>query len=336
MTRLGGLALVVALTAAACGGDSVPVPAPRPLPHPLPVVEPIPYQGLAANTLTLPNAQNSVKFAVIGDSGRGNQAQREVAAQMLRYHSRFAFPFTLMVGDNIYEGPATPDDYRRKFEEPYQGLLEQGVKFFAALGNHDDAREVHYEHFNMRGRRFYRFSPPGNLLARITTPVAFYALDSTYLDSNQLTWLDTELGASGADWKIVFLHHPLYSSGRYRASAFVTRQTLESIFLRHRVNVVFSGHEHIYQRSTLQNGIQYFVSGGAGSLRAGDGRRTPHIARTFSSDYHFMLVEIEGEVLHFQAVSRTGATIDAGRLRRTDTPVPPARTLTQADTEARR
>ena len=79
------------------------------------------------------------------------------------------------------------------------------------------------------------------------------------------------------------------------------------MFVRHHVNVVFSGHEHIYQRSTLQNGIQYFVSGGAGSLRPGDGVPAPYIARTYSADYHFMLVEIEGEALHFQAISRTGA-----------------------------
>ena len=336
MTRLVQLAFALAaLTAVACGGDDAQAPRP-PLPRPLAVVEPVPIDGLARETLTLPNSENSVKFAVIGDGGRGNEAQRRVADQMVRYHARFQFPFTLMVGDNIYEGPAGPEDYRLKFEEPYRALLDEGVKFFAALGNHDDPQEIHYEHFNMRGRRYYRFAPPGNLLARITTPVAFFALDSTYLDQEQLAWLDSELAESGADWKIVFLHHPIYTSGRYRASAFVTRSTLEAIFVRHRVNVVFSGHEHIYQRSTLQNGIQYFVSGGAGSLRQGDGRTAPYIARTYSANHHFMLVEIEGEVLHFQAISGSGATIDAGRLRRTDTGLPPARNLTRADTEARR
>jgi hypothetical protein len=334
--RLAQLAVVLAaLASAACGRDTPPRRDP-PLPQPLAVVESVPIQGLAPETLTLPNSEHSVKFAVIGDSGRGNEAQKAVAEQMVRYRSRFAFPFTLMVGDNIYEGPAGPEDYRLKFEEPYRVLLDEGVQFFAALGNHDDPQEIHYEHFNMRGRRYYRFAPPGNLLARITTPVAFFALDSTYLSSEQLGWLDSELAKSGADWKIVFLHHPLYTSGRYRASAFVNRSSLESIFVRHRVNVVFSGHEHIYQRTTLQNGIQYFVSGGAGSLRPGDGRPAPYIARTFSADYHFMLVEIEGEVLNFQAISRSGATIDAGRLRRTDPMVTPPRTLTQVDTAARR
>jgi hypothetical protein len=318
-----------ALTLQACGTSSAQVTEP-----PVAVVEPVPIKGLPAATLTLPNSENSVKFAVIGDAGRGNQAQRDVAAQMMRFHERFAFPFVIMVGDNLYEGPATPEDYRVKFEQPYAPLLAHGVQFFAALGNHDDPNAIHYERFNMRGRRYYRFAPPGNFVARITTPVQFFALDSTYLDRQQLAWLDAELASSPAEWKIVFLHHPIYTSGRYRASAFVNRATLESIFTRHHVSVVFSGHEHIYQRSTLQNGIQYFVSGAAGSLRPGDGAPASYIARTYSANYHFMLVEIEGDVMHFQAISRTGATIDAGRLRRE--PMRPPQTLTRADTAAPR
>ncbi|HEV8392815.1 MAG TPA: metallophosphoesterase [Vicinamibacterales bacterium] len=315
---------VAALALQACSGGA-------PMPPPLAVVEPVPLGGLAPDTLTLPNSENSVKFAVIGDSGRGNQAQRDVAAQMARFHERFAFPFVIMVGDNLYEGAATPDDYRAKFEEPYAPLLAEGVQFFASLGNHDDRQEINYEHFNMRGRRYYRFAPPGNLVARLTTPVAFFALDSTYLDSDQLAWLDAELKESPADWKVVFLHHPIYTSGRYRASAFLNRSTLESIFRRRHVSVVFSGHEHIYQRTTLQNGIQYFITGGAGSLRPGDGTPAAYIARTYSANYHFMLIEIEGETLHFQAISRTGATVDAGRLHREPTR---DSTLTRADTAA--
>jgi hypothetical protein len=304
--------------------------------RPVATVEPASTKDLAPNTLTLPNSATSVKFAVIGDSGRGTKAQRDVALQMVRYHEAFRFPFTIMLGDNLYEGPASREDYRLKFEEPYRELLDDGVRFFAALGNHDDPREVDYEHFNMRGERYYSFLPPGNVLARITTRVEFFALDSTYLDRGQLQWLDEKLAASTADWKICFLHHPIYTSGRYRAAAFVNRSTLESTFLRHNVSAVFSGHEHIYQRSILQNGIQYFISGAAGSLRPGDGVAAGNVARTYSEDYHFMLVEIEGDALHFQAIARTGVTIDAGTLTRAPATSRPLRPATPADTAAHR
>jgi predicted phosphodiesterase len=264
--------------------------------------------------LTLPNALTSVKFAVIGDSGRGNPPQHEVAAQMVRLRNDFKFPFVIMLGDNIYEGPATAEDYRTKFEEPYKQLLQDGVKFYAALGNHDDPNQVNYEHFNMGGERYYTFAPPEDVVAKIATKVEFFALDSTNLDRTQLRWLDERLEASTADWKIVFLHHPLYTSGRYRNPSRVHRWALEPMFVRRGVQVVFSGHEHIYQRSELQQRVQYFVSGGAGSLRPGDGTPADFVARSFNTDYHFMLIEIDGDELHFQAIARSGETIDAGTL----------------------
>jgi len=299
-------------------------------------VQPAVLDGIGAHTLMLPDSPTSVKFAVIGDSGRGTRPQREVADQMVRYRDQFEFPFTIMLGDNLYEGAATPDDYRMKFEEPYKALLDKGVEFYAVLGNHDDPLQVNYERFNMKGRRYYSFSPPGSILTGVATSVEFFAIDSTYLDREQMAWLEEKLAASTADWKVCFLHHPMYTSGRYRLASLAQRATLESMFVRHQVNVVFSGHEHIYQRSTLQSGIQYFVSGGAGSLRSGDGVMTSYIARTFSGDYHFMLVEIEGDDLHFQAISRTGRTIDAGTLSRTGRPPAAPARITALGTADRR
>src|SRR5262245_44732896 len=77
------------------------------------VVEPARGDGSRPGTLTRPDERTSVKFAVIGDSGRGTPEQFGVAAQMARYHEAFPFAFVIMLGDNIYEGPASPEDYRR-------------------------------------------------------------------------------------------------------------------------------------------------------------------------------------------------------------------------------
>lgn len=279
-----------------------------------PAVRALASGGGETGTLRLPSAFTSVKFAVIGDSGRGTKEQHEVAAQMLRFRASFPFAFVLMLGDNIYEGPATADDYRRKFEEPYQALLRAGVRFYATLGNHDDPRQVAYAPFNMNGERYYSFAPPVDVATKLGTSVEFFALDSSNMDRQQLAWLDERLGASRAGWKIVFLHHPLYTSGRYNRSSRAHRWALEPVLLRRGVDVVFSGHEHIYQRVALQSGIQYFVSGAAGSLRRGDGVPAPFIASTYDRDYHFMLIEIDGGEMHFQAISRRGETVDAGTL----------------------
>jgi hypothetical protein len=67
---------------------------------------------------------------------------------------------------------------------------------------------------------------------------------------------------------------------------------------------------------TPQQGVQYFISGGAGSLRRGDARQLPFVARSFDDDYHFMLVEIDGDAMHVQAISRQGRTVDAAVLEK--------------------
>ena len=82
------------------------------------------------------------------------------------------------------------------------------------------------------------------------------------------------------------------------------------------VDIVFSGHEHIYERAEMQNGILYFITGGAGSLREGDAAPSSLIARGYDRDYHFMLAEIDDDGFFWQAINRVGVTIDAGSLKR--------------------
>src|SRR6266436_7934177 len=131
-----------------------------------------------------------------------------------------------------------------------------------------------------------------------------------YMDPQQLEWLGRELEASQAPWKIGFFHHPIYSSGRRHGSEVDLRALVEPLFIRYGVNVVFSGHEHLYERMKPQHGIHYFTSGGAAKLSRGDlgrGRRTETDLRAagFDQDREFMLIEIAGDALYFQAISRT-------------------------------
>ena len=86
--------------------------------------------------------------------------------------------------------------------------------------------------------------------------------------------------------------------------------------VQHGVNVVFSGHDHIYERLTPQKGISYFVEGAGGQLRKGDTNRSAITAKAFDQDQSFMLVEVAGTNLSFRAVSRTGKTVDSGVLQK--------------------
>ena len=148
------------------------------------------------------------------------------------------------------------------------------------------------------------------------TDVQFFMIDTETLDRTQLAWLDREMAKSEARWKIPVFHRPIYTSGRYAKPARIFRAALEPIFLRHDVRVGLSGHEHFYQRTTPQQGITYFISGGAGSLRRGDIRLQSLVAAGFDIDQHFMLFEVTRDELFYQAISRTGHSVDAGSISR--------------------
>lgn len=277
----------------------------------------------AAEAIALPRRPGSIKFAAIGDSGRGDKAQYEVSAQMQAFREVFPYDFVVMLGDNVYD-ESTADAYRRKFELPYKPLLDAGVEFYATIGNHDSVNQPDYEPFHMGGERYYTFKADRSLLSRLTdTDVAFFMLDTETLDRTELAWLDRELGRSDARWKIPAFHRPIYTSGRYATPARIFRNALEPIFLRHGVRVALSGHEHFYERTHPQQGITYFISGGAGSLREGDIRRTPLTAAGFDTDFHFMLFEVTRDALFYQAISRTGHSIDSGSIRRQPGTAPP-------------
>jgi Calcineurin-like phosphoesterase len=259
--------------------------------------------SVTAQDLFLPNKKDSLHFAIIGDSGTGGSAQYEVARQMVAYRTKFPFDLVLMLGDNIYGGESARD-FKLKFEEPYKNLLAAGVKFYASLGNHDDPKQRFYKPFNMNGQRYYTFKPHDR--------VRFFALDSNYMDPEQLAWLERELKGSDSPWKICYFHHPMYSSGMKHGPDEELRNFLEPLFLKYGVKLVLTGHEHFYEHLKPQKGIYYFISGGSAKLRRGNIGRSDMTVKGFDTDYHFMLMEIDGDVLHFQTLSRLGATIDTG------------------------
>ncbi|HJY87851.1 MAG TPA: metallophosphoesterase [Candidatus Acidoferrales bacterium] len=264
--------------------------------------------SLRTGEYRLPLKSNSVRFAAIGDMGTGDAAQYEVAQRMVEAHQGFPFDSVIMLGDNLYGG-SSPSDFEKKFEVPYKPLLNAGVKFYAALGNHDNPNERFYKLFNMNGATYYTFKK-GN--------VDFFVLDSNYMDPKQLAWLETQLRDAGSgEWKICYFHHPLYSSGRAHGPATDLRLLLEPLFIKYGVDVVFAAHEHVYERIQPQKGIYYFTEGASGQLRRGNLNKNAMTSKGFDADRTFMLVEIAGDEMYFQTISRGGATVDSGVIRRT-------------------
>ena len=260
---------------------------------------------VSAAPLGLPNRPGSLKFAVLGDFGTGHSASRDVAEQLLATRAQFNFELVVTTGDNIIGDQDDAPDLADKFEIPFKPLLEAGVRFYASLGNHDRPTLVSYPPFNMGDQRYYSFAKRN---------VRFFILDSNWLDRVQVEWLEQALSRSTDEWKICVFHHPLYSDGVRHGPSLELRVILEPLLVRYGVDVVFSGHDHIYERLHPQKGVTYFVAGAGGQSERGIAP-TAATAASFDEDRSFMLVEVIGGELHFRSVTRGGVMIDAGAIR---------------------
>ncbi len=203
-----------------------------------------------------------LRFISVADTGTGAEGQYAVAAAMTEYRRENPFNFAVLAGDNIYNNGEI-EKINAVFEKPYQPLLQQGVKFYACLGNHDIRTDngdpqVKYPGFNMQGR-YYTF---------LRDPVQFFALDTNRNADwkNQLVWLEKELSQSTAPWKVVFGHHQIYSSGVYGLNQpFI--ETLTPLFQKYGVQLYINGHEHSYERTRSIDGTTYLICGAGGGTR---------------------------------------------------------------------
>lgn len=298
--------------------DYVPNVLPVEAPAPQPEAAATPQPAGATSPLPMPSIRGGTVFALMGDSGSGDQAQQAVAQAMLTYFNTARhFSFVLMLGDNLYD-----DDYTNEFSVPYKPLLDRGVTFHAVLGNHDRDLEIHFKPFNMNDVDRYSFDQ-GN--------ARFVALNSNHpADPLQIQWFDSAWADAGTKWRIAFFHHPLYSSGQHAAEGRdVIKPALEPALVRNHVDVVFSGHEHLYERVKPQHEVRYFVSGGGGRYLY------DYKASAFDeigvSEHHFMVAEIAGDRLFFEAITHTQQLLDCGVLYRTND----AATKTPDDTTAK-
>ncbi|HJQ96963.1 MAG TPA: metallophosphoesterase [Candidatus Polarisedimenticolaceae bacterium] len=298
--RLLPIGFLAALLGLSCPGGT-----PQPTAGPAEVLA----KGTQEAPIPLPNAKGSLKFVVLGDFGVADKRQYSLGEEMGKFHDAFPFETVVLVGDNLY-GAERPQDFKRKFEDPYKLLLDKNVKFYGALGNHDAREQRFYKLFNMDGKLYYSFKAPNE-------SVRFFMLDSTYPVPDQITWLEKELADAKEDWKIACFHHPIYSSGGRHGSDLKLRESLEPLFIKYNVSVAFTGHDHFYERIKPQHGIVYYVVGSGGQLAIGDiAKNSPLTAKGFDTDNAFLAVEIQGDKMYFNAISTPGTIVDSGIVER--------------------
>lgn len=273
-------------------------------------------------------------FVAVGDTGCGCSAQDRVARRMIEWRGEHPFSTVIMLGDNIYGGVLGARGGNRalfseRFDKQYQSLVQEGVRFFATLGNHDmETRKgadmvADKKRFNIQGPEGY-YSFYSDAKADGKPLVQFISLNSVQLikrdedDRTQITWLSKALTEGSAVWKVVFFHHPLYApSGEGHEPEVELRRDLEDVFVAAGVQLVLTGHNHYYARMKTQRGITHFISGGGGrSLK------TPIVnqyTERLAEIYHFMYFEVYPDKMTFQVVPDEGKFSDSGMLY----PTPP-------------
>ncbi|BAZ69217.1 metallophosphoesterase [Fischerella sp. NIES-4106] len=257
-------------------------------------------------TAAIPSTKKDLllRFVSVADTGTGAKGQYAVAKAMANYHSKNYYNLVVLAGDNIYTNGEI-EKINAVFERPYAPLLKKGVKFQAALGNHDIRTvngdlQVKYASFNMRGR-YYTFR---------RDKVQFFALDTNSNADwiNQLNWLEKELSQSNATWKIVFGHHPIYASGVYGSNPdFI--QTFTPLFQKYSVQLYINGHEHHYERTRAINGTTYLIcGGGAGTRPVGKNEWTEYSAEKLS----FAAYEVFSDRIEVSGIDTANRVFDQG------------------------
>ena len=267
-----------------------------------------------ANESQIIPARTPVRVGLVGDWGTGKPEQMAIAERMAAAHASAPLDLVIGAGDNIYPD-GSPERFGKCFERPFEALIRRDVPFYTCLGNHDvdgAQAQMRYPLFNMGGESYYT-KAAGNGM------VEFFMLDSNAFDSRQLAWLERALTTSSAVWKVPVFHHPLYSSARAHGSDESLRRVLEPVFVRHGVKVAFSGHDHVYQRVTPQQGVQYFVSGSGGKLREGNIEHDRYVAAGYDEDCHFMLLDVTSSRFAFKAINTRGLTVDSGEIAAPET-----------------
>ncbi len=249
--------------------------------------------------------QPQLRFVALADNGSGDRNQYAVGEAMARYHQQNPYSLVILAGDNIYNNGEI-EKIKIAFEQPYQALLRQGVKFRACLGNHDIRTEngepqLRYPGYNMQGR-YYTYRE---------TIAQFFALDTnSNADWNrQLAWLEQELSRSSARWKIVYGHHPIYSSGRYGTNtAFVN--LLTPLFKKYGVQLYINGHEHNYERTPAIDGTTYLITGIGGAALRPVGRS--ELTAFSTSQFGFSALEVYDDRIEIQGIGTNNQVFDQG------------------------
>ena len=267
---------------------------------------------------------SGVVIGVVGDFGSGTSNELAVANLIKSWNP----DFIMTLGDNNYPyGQAATIDgnvgqFYHDYIYPYLGTYGAGAssnRFFPTVGNHDccfptptpTGYDPYLAYFTLPGNeRYYNYR---------YGPVEIFCLNSnpndpdgwTY-DSAQGAWLQSHLATSTSTWRLVYFHHPPYSSGALHGTSTGQGYYMRWPFKEWGATVVFSGHDHIYERM-LRDGMTYIVDGIGGDRIDPFGTFDPYSQVRYNAAYGAVRIDATETNILFQCINTNGVVVDTLR-----------------------
>lgn len=254
-----------------------------------------------------PGHEAPIRFVVYGDNRTDHEAHERVVASVREADA----DVLVNTGDMVYLG-SERDDWQIFFSVA-QPLLSE-VALFPVLGNHELARRgqgiENYRRYvrtpGLEERTYYVFD---------WGPVRFLMLDSNddwEQGGAQWQWVEAELDRARQDEHVrhlfAALHHGPISSGRHGPNPRMQRSGADRLLADGGVELVFSGHDHLYERGDAE-GLKYVVSGGGGAPLYPWNRRLPS-QLAFDPVHHHVRLDVEGDEVRLHALRVDGTTIE--------------------------
>lgn len=259
-----------------------------------------------------------VGFTVICDS----QAQPEVVKRVAEAMWEFRPQFALLGGDLVTTG--TNKQHWTEHYFPNMDPLASRVVVYPVLGNHEQNATHYYNYMHLPEPEYYYTFRRGN--------IQFFMIDSNKSvapGSEQYAWLDEQLAASDATWKICMHHHPPFSSDDDYGNDWkrplsqmtfgdTNAKQLVALYDKHAVDIVWNGHIHSYERTWMlrggkpvtENGTVYMITGGAGGHLETFGPYRPAFQHRVRRGHHFSYVTCFGDTLDIKAFDDAGQLFD--------------------------
>jgi predicted phosphodiesterase len=256
------------------------------------------------------------RFVIYGDT-RSDESTHAAIVRAIRGEGA---EFVVHTGDLIEDGRR--EAQWQTFFEIERDLLRD-VPFVPVIGNHEIIRRgttgidnfrryVHCEPASPRPELDYTLAYGSVRL------VVANAYDDWTLPEMR-DWLAGQLSQARREvpegFVIVAMHWGLCSCGPHGENRMMRAAGIDELFRRHGVDLLLSGHDHLYERGE-DHGLRYVVTGGGGApvYRV---TRPREYALVTASEHHYVRADVDRDGIVLTAVRPDGSVLDRCTLRRT-------------------